>query len=170
VEKLTGQTYIDHVRKELLAPLGITSIQLARSLPRFRDPREPFYSDSGRWRSVIDLKDDSLIPTPDGTFCLEMMDAQGGLIGSSVDLIKFLQAYWISGAPRKNDGTERQHYTFFGSLPGTWAMARQRRDGLNIVVLFNQRADESGKMYEAIREVLDSAADQVRDGKNEPRP
>jgi N-acyl-D-amino-acid deacylase len=168
IEKATGRTYIDYVRKDLLAPLGITSIELARTLPRQRNPREPFYSDTEKWRSVFDLNYDIPIPAPDGTFAVEMMDSHGGLIGSSVDLVKFLQAYWINGAPRKQDGSERWNYTFFGSLPGTWAMVRQRPDGLNIAVLFNQRADSSGKKYEALREVIDSAADKVSEPRSKP--
>ena len=45
-----------------------------------------------------------------------------------------------------------------GSLPGTWTMVRQRNDGVNIVVLFNQRSNPSGLKNEDIETVLDAAA------------
>jgi N-acyl-D-amino-acid deacylase len=159
IEKVTGQNCVAYLRKEVLAPLGITSVEAARSLPRFRNPREPFYSDPHELRSVFDLDNLAPIPAPDGTFCLEMMDGHGGLIGSSVDLVRFLEAYWITGEPRKEG--QKGSFTFFGSLPGTLAMVRQREDGLNIAVLFNQRADASGKKYEVIHEKLDRAADSL---------
>jgi hypothetical protein len=46
-------------------------------------------------------------------------------------------------------------------LPGTHTLIRQRADGVNIVALFNQRTDPSGANYEAIKDLLDGAANAV---------
>ena len=43
----------------------------------------------------------------------------------------------------------------------THTMVRQRSDGVNLAVLFNQRRDPSGHDYFVIREQLDAVADAV---------
>ena len=48
-----------------------------------------------------------------------------------------------------------------GSLDGTWTLARQRPDGVNVVAFFNQRSDASKLPYDAIKAELDAAVDQV---------
>ena len=67
--------------------------------------------------------------------------AHGALIASAPALCRFLDAFWISGEPRRQG--ERQEWTHFGSLPGTSAMIRQRMDGYNIAVLCNGRRSDS---------------------------
>jgi hypothetical protein len=86
------------------------------------------------------------------------MVAPGGMIASGRALMNFLQAYGIDGDPRTGNG---ETWTFFGSLPGTHTMIRQRPDGVNIVALFNQRTDASGLNYELIQTLLDTAANGV---------
>jgi len=105
----------------------------------------------------MDAKDLKFVPFPYGGFYLEAMDSHGGLIGSAQDLIKFCEAYWISGRPRKGSGFT---YTFFGSLPGTYAMAYQHPSGYNVVTLFNQRQDDSKKKYDVIKQQMKKAIEQ----------
>lgn len=166
IEKATGQSYVDYVQEAILKPLDLRSIELGRSLPADRNPREPFYSDPHKGRNVLRPKSKQPVPEPDGTFYLEAMDAHGGLIASSPDLVKFLQAYWISGEPRQPG--QRASFNFFGSLPGTFTMVLQRKDGLNIAALFNQRTDPSGRDYAAIKEYLNEAADRTWEKENGP--
>jgi N-acyl-D-amino-acid deacylase len=151
IEKVTGQSYVEYVRKALLAPLGITSVELGRSLPRDRNPREPIYLDPSKDRNVVEPESQEAVPAPDGTFYLEAMDAHGGLIASSRDLLRFLDAYWISGEPRKGGSAYHLH---FGSLPGTWAMVQQQPNGVNVAALFNQRTDPSGLDYDTIADMM----------------
>ena len=80
------------------------------------------------------------------------------MISNSRAIAKFLQAYWISGEPRVGDG---ETWWFFGSLDGTFTLAYQRPDGVNLVALFNQRADASGLSYDVIQTLLDSATDSI---------
>jgi len=161
IEKVTGQSYESYIQKSLLAPLGINDIAVGYTLPQKRHPKEVgWYIDEENGSSVFDGQ---TVPYPDGAFYLEAMDAHGGLISSSISLVKFGQAYWISGEPR-NAG-ESAGWTFFGSLPGTWSMLHQRPDGLNIAVLFNQRRDTnhpSGEEYGKIQDVMNTAADSLK--------
>ena len=120
IEKATGQAYTAHVQKELLAPIQIHGVELGRSLPALRNRREPFYADPSRGDNVVEPASKRPVPAPDGTFFLEAMDSHGGLIASSVDLTRFLDAYWISGtrrsggsgsvaAPRQSAGDVHPH-------------------------------------------------------------
>jgi len=159
IEKIAGKNYIDYLRDNLLAPHGIKGIQLGRSLPKDRATKEVVYVDPFKGRNIFDRKG-PFVPGPDGTFHLEAMDAHGGLIASSADVVRFLDHYWIDGKPR--EAGQKKSYSFFGSLPGTWTVAIQRPDGVNIVALFNRRKDPSGLPYDTIRTVLDKAADSIK--------
>ncbi|HYV37659.1 MAG TPA: serine hydrolase [Gemmataceae bacterium] len=160
IEKASGKKYIDYLHSDVTKPLGLTSIQLGHTLPNSRNAKEPIYFDPGFGRNVMAPTSKIDVPAPDGTFCLEAMDSHGGLIASAPDSVRFLQAYWMNGQPRK-DG-ESAAYSFFGSLPGTWTMVVQRKDGVNIAALFNQRTDPSGLAYEDIQKMLNKAADGVK--------
>ncbi|HLX60747.1 MAG TPA: serine hydrolase [Planctomycetota bacterium] len=157
IEKVSKQNYVAYIQKEILAPLDIHSIELGRSLPKDRNPREPVYVDPGVGRNVIEPKSEAQVPAPDGTFFLEAMDSHGALIASSPDLCKFMNAYWISGEPRKGTG---QSWVHFGSLPGTFSMASEYGNGVNVACIFNQRTDKSGLDYEKINDMMGNAANQ----------
>jgi CubicO group peptidase (beta-lactamase class C family) len=156
IEKVTGATYESNARA-LLKPLGVTSVALGRSLPEKRNPLEPFYADVGMATNAITGA--GKVDWPDGGFVLEMMDSHGGLIASAPDLARFLHAYWISGEPRKGGPGDA---AAFGSLPGTFAMVRQRPDGTNIVALFNRRIAPAGKKPDDIQGILDKVADSIK--------
>jgi CubicO group peptidase (beta-lactamase class C family) len=160
IEKVTGQSYLAHVRQAVLAPLGIRDVEVGHSLPGRRNPREPFYSDPGGGPNVHAAHGPALVPAPDGAFCLEAMDAHGGLIASSEDLVRFLNAYALDGTPRRPHDQPRG--CFFGRLPGTRSMALQRPDGICIAVLFNQSRDDSGLSYDDMEKVMNRAADSIR--------
>jgi len=161
IEKASGKKYIDYLHESVTKPLGLTSVQLGHSLPGARNAKEPKYVDAGFGRNVMQPRSKEKVPAADGTFCIEAMDAHGGLIASAPDLVKFLDAYWMNGNPRK--AGQSASYTFFGSLPGTWSVVIQRPDGVNMSALFNQRSDASGLKYEAIRDVLNETAKDIKD-------
>jgi CubicO group peptidase (beta-lactamase class C family) len=158
IEKVTGRGYTDYVRAEVLAPAGVTGMGLGRTLPADRAPGEPFYSDPGRGPNVLRPGAVETVAAPDGTFYLEATDAHGGLIGSAVDVVRFLQAYSLDGRPRTAPPAAG---CYFGQLPGTFTMALQRADGVQIAALFNQSRGP-GCPYAKVRELLDKAADAVR--------
>lgn len=158
VEQVTGRSYTAYVQDTVFNPLGVadTEIELGRSLPQFRNLREPWY-DHANWTGQCVFLPHLHVRHPDGGFYLEAMEAHGGLIASGRALLSFMQVYRLDGHLRAGSF----EYTFFGAIAGTFTMVRQRPDGVNIAVLFNQNWDPSGLRYDVIRTVLDQAADAV---------
>ena len=92
IEKITGRTYEEFVRAEVLAPMGIRQMRVGASLDGRQAPGEVRYymSRGGEAESVFEEK--AKVPFPYGGFCLEAMDAHGGWIASAVDLARFAAA------------------------------------------------------------------------------
>jgi type III secretory pathway lipoprotein EscJ len=68
--------------------------------------------------------------------------------------------YVLNGETRQPGGTIDS--TFFGSMPGTTAMARQRKDGLNIAVLINNRRDANfNEDLKTLKAAVDNAVDNL---------
>jgi serine/threonine protein kinase/CubicO group peptidase (beta-lactamase class C family) len=159
IEKTTGLGFLDALRREVLGPLGIRTIGAARSLPGDRDPREPYHADPAMGRN--DMAPESRVPVaaPDGTFCLEAVDAAAGLAGSAADVVRLLHAYPNGVEPPTGKPLPA---VLFGSLPGTFAVALQRPDGVLVAALFNQRSDESQLEYPPIKDALEKALGGLR--------
>lgn len=76
---------------------------------------------------------------------------------SAPDLCVFFQHYWVSGEPRKRNGYV---YSFHGSLPGTTSVIRQRTDGINYAILFNERGKiGNGDVDKRINSIIDQITD-----------
>ena len=143
LETAMKKPYSDSIQESICRPLGISDIRLGSSSLKKRDPREVWY------------------PVAEDAFSLEVMDAHGGLIASAPALCQFLKAYWINGDPRLPG--QRADWTFFGSLPGTTAMVRQRSDGIDVAVLFNGRRDQhinedNGELKKMIDQAIEKAS------------
>ncbi len=90
IEKASGLSYGDFVRKELLSPIGIEDARLGRSLIGNRAPREVRYYPPGNKTS--DSK--NVFGGPDVQWCyggfeLEAMDSHGGWLATPSDLARF---------------------------------------------------------------------------------
>jgi N-acyl-D-amino-acid deacylase len=93
IERVSGCTYENYVRQEVLAPLGIRAMRLGRTrLGDRRVPDEVQYHDPGRGPSVFAEDLGQEVPQPYGAWCLEAMDAHGGWLASAVDLARFARA------------------------------------------------------------------------------
>lgn len=94
IEAVTGQSYEDYVRLVVLAPLGIDRMVVGKTLPEDRQTDEVVYYDSGPERPAVMGKNlGDPVPQTDGAWCLETMDAHGGWIATSEDLVKFSMAF-----------------------------------------------------------------------------
>lgn len=185
IERVTGTAYADHVRRAVLAPLGIARMRPGRTLVRL--PGEmPYFSQysgatvmdpSGRW-----------VPGPYGTFNHENNAFNGGWLASAVDLVRFARVYdgvtpvldpasaARAIAPPETGVRHGRYYGcgwhvrpsaggrttwHTGSLPGTYALVVRRPDGLTWAVMFDQRDDPSKESYAGIDEDLRSTAEDI---------
>jgi CubicO group peptidase (beta-lactamase class C family) len=138
IEKASKKSYGNYIVDDIIRPLGVDEVRLARSFPGQREV----------WYPVKDA-------------VVEITDSYGGLVASAPALCKFLDAYWANGNPRRA-GQEHQ-WAFVGNFEGTTAFIRQRLDGCNIAVLFNGRRqsseDEDNRELERlINEAMDKVA------------
>lgn len=159
IEKVSGEPYLQYVQQNVFNPLGIHDILDAHTLPNSRNPREPWYSDPNTCPDVFLPPQFPSVACPDGGWDIENMESHGGLIGSGPAMAHFMQAYWLTGDPRSPGQSE--DWLFYGSLDGTFTMARWRTDNVNIVALFNQRADASKLSYDTISGVMDNVTNKI---------
>jgi CubicO group peptidase (beta-lactamase class C family) len=186
IEKITGERYEDHVRKAILAPMGITAMRLGRTLLEQRAPGEVrYYPENGTLaRPVFESLKSKKLPLPYGGFCLEAMDAHGGWLASAPDLVRFATsidkildeksralmverpatlpstpAYYACGWMVRPVGRGKMNLWHNGSLPGTSTLLVIRNDGLVWAALFNDRSRGEGKIDAALHKAADGVAE-----------
>ena len=98
LEQATGVGYEEHVRRDVLAPLGIATMRIGKTLEHERSDGEVrYYLPRDRFAlSVVGDHPGVKVPRPYGAWYLEAMDAHGGWIASADDLVRFgsAVAYW----------------------------------------------------------------------------
>ncbi len=94
IEAVSRMPYHEFVRRTILAPLGIRDMRLGKNLLRDRAPGEVKYYDSRHrtGRAISGPRIGEPAPLPYGVECIETMDANGGWIASTVDLLRFAVA------------------------------------------------------------------------------
>jgi N-acyl-D-amino-acid deacylase len=94
IEKASGLPYERFVREKVLAPLGVTHLQIGRGRRSQRLPGEVCYYDGADRpiANVFSTDPEREAPTPYGFASPETMDAHGGWIGSAVELARFAAA------------------------------------------------------------------------------
>src|SRR6185295_18883724 len=93
IERVTSSAYEEHIRREVLMPLGIRRMRLGKTLAAQRaDGEVRYYDERDRTGLAVVGTIGERVPTPYGAWSLEAMDAHGGWIGSAVDLVRFASA------------------------------------------------------------------------------
>ena len=150
IEKAHGKPYAEAMADLVLKPWKIDDIRVGRTALRDRHKREVWYPLRG-----------------EGETNMELLDACAGLTASAPALSVFLQHYWLAG-PRREEG-QTGEFTFFGTLPDVTAMAYQRRDGVDVVVLLNVRRDRSYKEdQDRLLKKVNAAIDKAVKAGNDP--
>jgi len=93
IEHVSGMTYQEYVRKEVLAPLGITDMHIGHTRLDQRAKNEVHYYDQKHRTGQSIFPRGGTVPAPYGLWYLEAMDSHGGWIASAPDLARFAAAY-----------------------------------------------------------------------------
>lgn len=95
IEKVSGQSYEQYVRKEVLTPLGIHDMRIGATLLEKRAPHEVRYyvGKNALAQAVMGPNLGEKVPWPYGGWCLESMDSHGGWLASASDLVRFAGAF-----------------------------------------------------------------------------
>ncbi len=177
IERASGTSYEQYVRTEVLVPMGITRMRIGASQASGRAPGEVRYFDQATTTSVFPGGGGG-VPWPYGGFHLEAMDAHGGWIASTADLLRFVTA--VDASPTRPDVLQRTtidlmtakpasplwdgsaaHYGMGwlvrpaegnwwhdGSLPGTASILVRTGSGMAWAALFNARAMRPNSTFE----------------------
>jgi D-alanyl-D-alanine carboxypeptidase len=153
IEKKSGKTYINYLKQDILAPIGVTLTDMAGRTQADRKPNEVTYYGQGA----------------DGnnayTIAFPRRDADGGLMSTASDLLKVVTAtdgfttrpdilnpatitsYTTPSAvyPSYANGigiwsAEKVWYNY-GSLPGTRTAFMRHDNGMCVALLLNSRVD-----------------------------
>lgn len=181
IERVSGQTYSDFVRSQILTPLGISRLQPGASLLSGRAAGEVKYYDypGARLTSSV-FPPFGLVPAPYGGFSLELMLANGGWIASTMELLRIADtlngqltpsllqsppAGFVGYVPPVGAGWG---WVFDGSLEGTSTIIHldtgyQVNGKVTYALLFNTRqagspspdilADADGQMLSAVQAI-----------------
>ena len=103
IERVTGETYEGYVRRAVLAPMGITRMEIGHERPQDRPGDEAFYfpDRTDVFRPNLFTAEHELVSPADGGFFMRPMEAHGGFIASSVDYARFL--VHVDGEPNPTD-------------------------------------------------------------------
>ncbi|MFK7946383.1 MAG: serine hydrolase [Saprospiraceae bacterium] len=100
IEEISGKSYEDYVKDEILSPLGICDMHIGKNLLADKQEREGEYVGNGYQISSC-YGTNVLVPWEYGGFNVEAMDAHGGWIATSRDLVRLLVA--VDGFSTKPD-------------------------------------------------------------------
>lgn len=94
IERISKQPYDAYVKKHLMQPLGMKTMQLGRTLPEGRAKQEVhYYDERNRTGEAVMGKIGERVPLPYGAWCLEAMDSHGAWIASAVELVRFASSF-----------------------------------------------------------------------------
>ncbi|MDB5342598.1 MAG: pbpE [Schlesneria sp.] len=95
IEHATGENYESYVKQHVLAPVGITRMQLGRAWKGDLAQGEVCYYDAEKQehKAINGSKLGELVPQVYGAENMEAYEAHGGWIGSAIDLTRFAAAF-----------------------------------------------------------------------------
>lgn len=185
IEKVTGMPYEEYCRNEILEPLGIYDMTLAKNLPHEKAPFEvSYYEPPDAILKPSIYGSDEMVPASYGGNDIESLGAAGAWIATAPDLIKLLLA--IDGFETKSDILSRESIDFMtnassgyapvgwkaaiydgtwwrtGTFPGTSCMMKRQPDGLAWVVLLNSSAWNGPEISTDVNYMMTRALLQVK--------
>ncbi|MDF9801134.1 CubicO group peptidase (beta-lactamase class C family) [Catalinimonas alkaloidigena] len=166
IEAVSGEGYEDYVKKEILYPLGIRDMRLAKNFEEDRFENEVAYYDFTYNNMRPSLNSPEELVSTTYSFNIEALAAAGGWLATSTDLLKFLVA--VDGFKNTPDilsneslltmvkpghGGNRPYgwrgitpdgtWWRTGTLAGTSAIMKRLDNGISWVVLANTTSRRS---------------------------
>ena len=158
IEEKSGMSYEEYVKSEILTPLGIRGMRLAKNRPEDRCENEVKYYDLSSNNVRQDMYGSGELVSNAYSFNIEALAAAGGWLATATDLMKFLVA--VDGFKDSPDilsnesllsmietksgrpyGWRSAHVggTWWrtGTLAGTSALIKRQQDGTSWVILAN---------------------------------
>jgi N-acyl-D-amino-acid deacylase len=187
--EVTGRSYESAVRQLVLKPSGADGLQLGHTMKPLRGEVRYYHHDGSLGPSVYAGMADQ-VPWPCGTFSLETNAANGGWVGSVLDLIPFLTSldersknpllqpqtlrlisqsgatgeasyHGLGWIVRPNGQGGRPNFWYVGGLPGTKAIMTRLGDGFDWVTLFNLRPAVLDAFNTEVQNTVHAAANKV---------
>jgi hypothetical protein len=137
VEKASGLSFIDYLRRAVLRPLGIVDVQVGATAASLRRADEvATYDALGVSPSHVDMTEGATAPDAHGgMFSLEQDVGAGGLIMSTATIARFLSTHAVWDIGSREVGGR------YGRFAGTGALAVSRADGVDFAVAFNREIE-----------------------------
>jgi CubicO group peptidase (beta-lactamase class C family) len=174
IEKVSGKSYLNYLKEDLLAGTGSTQTDLAGQKEIDRKTNEVKYYGQGSDASYV------------YNIAFPRRDSDGGLITTSTDLLRFITA--VDGFPTRPDVLnsaainefttasdanpgyacgigiwDAEHVWFnYGSLPGTRSGFMRHDNGKCVALILNSRADPSSNDLPFVYAMQDLMLDMVK--------
>lgn len=150
VANVSGQSHEAYVKQALLSPIGITRMQVGRSLIGGRAANEAHYYDAPFADEVDSVfPPHQKVPAPYGAYHVETGDADGGWIATAMDTARFVR--FITPAPLGDGGG------FEGGLAGTSTRVFRTGDVV-IAVLFNTNLPNGADFGKLTNDIIASVS------------
>lgn len=186
IEAVASEGYEDYVKKEILYPLGITNMRLAKNFEEDRFDNEVAYYDFtyNNMRPALDSPEELVSTTY--SFNIEALAAAGGWLATPTDLLKFLVA--IDGFKNTPDilsneslltmikpghGGNRPYgwrgitadgtWWRTGTLAGTSAILKRLDNGISWVVLANTTSRRSRYFNGKVNYIMHNSFEKMQD-------
>jgi CubicO group peptidase (beta-lactamase class C family) len=136
VEHVTKMPYAEYVKATLLAPAGITEVEVIPTLASKRTNQQAIVEDEGLGLSPLDLSSQLLVPAVYGGAeeINEVGDPNAGMGASAHALTQFIHLHAVWG-----NGPRAAGYARSGSTPGASSLAVSRTDGTDWAYVINTR-------------------------------
>jgi CubicO group peptidase (beta-lactamase class C family) len=135
VEKVSGKSFINFVKQNVLAADGITGVELARTKRSQRLANEVFYDDVNMGWSVFKPNDEDRVPNCYGGegWTTEGMDGGGGLCSTATALARFANHHACWGLGGRNNSART------GGMAGVSSRMQSRSGNIDFTYCFNTR-------------------------------
>lgn len=164
VEHLTGRDLMEVIHERVLAPIGVAETEhaMGRTKREHADPREPVYHCGRTGRDVFDPNGEEVVYAYGG-WHQEARKGQGAHISTTSTILALLEHRWVNGpnigARRDASARGNWRWNHGGALPGTFANARQRGDGVHFVIITNRRKPGDPAFASQLRDRIDDLLD-----------